>query len=169
MKVEAELEQNAEEVVLRRARSKEDGLAALLLTEQLAHFEQLEPPNDDAKERYLFDGFERQPPRFEVWLAEVAGAPVGYVLIFETYSSFLCKPTLYLEDLFVLPSMRGKGIGTMLLDLCRNIAIERECGRMEWACLDWNTRAQEVYEGMGAVRMKEWLLYRLTGDALKIS
>ena len=154
------------QLVIRKAVDRQDFEAAAALVEQLALFEHLTPPDDDAKVRFIVDGYERQPPRFEVWLADFRGTAAGYILIFETYSTFLCKPTLYLEDLFVLPQYRGKGIGGKLLEYCIELARERDCGRMEWTCLDWNSRAQEVYEGLGAVKMSEWLLYRLTGDAL---
>jgi len=156
-----------EDFQIRRASSRQDFLNAVELVEQLAFFENLTPPDSVAKERFVVDGFERTPPRFEVWLAEIKNVPVGYALLFETYSTFLCKPTLYLEDIFVLPNHRGRSIGGKLLEHCVDLARSRDCGRMEWTCLDWNTRAQEVYEGLGAVKMSEWLLYRLTGDALE--
>ena len=85
----------------------------------------------------------------------------AYAIFFETYSSFLARPGFYLEDLFVLPEYRGSGIGSALLQLCVRLASERHCGRMEWACLDWNTKAQCVYESMGARRLSEWFVYRL--------
>lgn len=154
------------DLLIRKASTMEDFFAALRLIEQLASFENLTPPDEAGKKRFVADGLERNPPRFEVWLADVESVPVGYILIFETYSTFLCKPTLYLEDLFVHPEHRRMGIGGKLLDHCVSLAQERGCGRMEWTCLDWNRRAQQVYEGMGAVRMSEWFLYRLSGEAL---
>src|SRR6185436_17118256 len=106
--------------------------------------------------------------RFESWLAFVdpLKEPVAYAILFETYSSFLARPTLYLEDLFVLPEHRGCGIGGALLQRCFELAHERGCGRMEWTCLDWNTNAQCKYDRLGARRMSEWLLYRLQQDDL---
>jgi GNAT superfamily N-acetyltransferase len=154
------------ELKIRRARTREDALTTLSLIEQLADFEQLSPPDADAQSRFMSDGFEREPPRFEVWLAERDGLTIGYALLFETYSSFLCRPTIYLEDLYVVPEYRGRGIGGALLDHCRSLAVERGCGRMEWTCLDWNVKAQKVYEGLGAEKMSKWLLYRLTSDKL---
>jgi GNAT superfamily N-acetyltransferase len=152
--------------ILRRAENASDAQSLLFLIDQLADFEQLAQPDQEARERFLHDGFERNPPRFEAWLAENAGQDVGYALFFETYSTFLCRPTLYLEDLFVLPDHRGKGIGKALMNQCIKLARERGCGRMEWVCLDWNTKAQEFYNALGARRMSEWYTYRLKRSEL---
>jgi GNAT superfamily N-acetyltransferase len=144
-----------------------DGPAVIGLITALADFEKLPPPDEAGRARLLEHGFGPKP-RFETWLATVpdSAAPVGYVLVFETYSTFEARPSLYIEDLFVLPAYRKLGIGTALLELCRRLARERGCGRMEWTCLDWNKRAQCVYESLGATPMKEWILYRLTRDKL---
>jgi len=131
----------------------------------LADFENLPPPDDDARARLIEHGFGDRP-KYEAWIAEWEGVPVGYSIMFETYSTFLARPTLYLEDVFVLPDYRRRGIGKALLHNCFRLADERGCGRMEWTCLDWNVRAQDVYEGLGARKMNEWLLYRLTRDDL---
>jgi GNAT superfamily N-acetyltransferase len=141
-----------------------DAPALISLICALADFEKLTPPDADAQARLAADGF-GEKPRFEAWLAIVPerGEPVGYALLFETYSTFLARPTLYLEDIFVLPDFRGRGIGSAFLEHCIALARERGCGRMEWTCLDWNTKAQSVYEcKVGATRMSEWLLYRLS-------
>jgi len=153
-------------LTIRRA-DAHDADALLGLITALAHFEDLPPPDQSARERLIAHGFGERP-KFEAFLAELpeASSPVGYALIFETYSTFLARPTLYLEDLFVLPDYRRRGIGKALLDYCIALARERGCGRMEWACLTWNTNAQAVYEGLGAQHMSGWMLYRLTGDAL---
>ena len=152
---------------IRRATAGADAEALLELIIRLAEFEKLPPPDAEARERLFQDGFERQPPRFEAWLAEIGGKAVGYALLFETYSSFLCRPTLYLEDLFVLPDERGRGFGKALLRHCVGLARERGCGRMEWTCLDWNTKAQDFYAALGARRLDEWHLYRFTQEALE--
>jgi GNAT superfamily N-acetyltransferase len=147
--------------VIRRAeRGDAAGLVRLIIA--LAGFEKLTPPDAAAQQRLIEDGFGERP-RFEAWLAFADGEaqPVGYAIFFETYSSFLARPTLYLEDIFVLPEHRGRGIGSALLRHCIRLAHERGCGRMEWACLDWNTRAQCVYEKLGARRLSEWFYYRL--------
>ena len=131
----------------------------------LAEFEKLEPPDAAAQARLMNDAF-GPGARFEVWLAFAgeAGPPVGYAIFLETYSSFLALPTLYIEDVFVMPGFRGAGLGKALLRKAVELARERGCGRVEWTALDWNVNAQRVYEGkMGARRMDEWILYRMTG------
>ena len=94
-------------------------------------------------------------------------APVGFALYFYTYSTFLGRPSLYLEDLFVLPEERGRGAGKALLRALAKIAVARGCGRMEWAVLSWNTRPIRFYKRLGARLRKEWVLTRLTGPALR--
>lgn len=146
---------------IRRA-TRSDGPGLIRLITALAEFEKLTPPDATAQQRLIEDGFGERP-RFEAWLAfaESNKAPVGYALVFETYSSFLARPSLYLEDIFVLPEYRGRGIGSALLRHCIRLADERGCGRVEWTCLDWNTKAQGVYEKLGAERLSQWLLYRI--------
>ncbi len=99
-------------------------------------------------------------------IAEVAGAPAGFALYFFNFSTFLAKPGLYLEDLFVKPEFRGQGLGKALLLHLAKLANERGCGRMEWAVLDWNQPAIDFYESLGAKRLKEWQVCRLTGPSL---
>lgn len=152
------------EIVIRRA-ERTDAETLIGLITALAEFEHLPPPDADAQARLIEHGF-GPAPKFEAYLAESDGVPVGYAFLFETYSTFLARPTLYLEDLFVLPEYRRRGIGKALLRFCIALAHERGCGRMEWTCLDWNVNAQQVYEGLGAKRMAEWYLYRLTREAM---
>jgi GNAT superfamily N-acetyltransferase len=109
---------------------------------------------------------EREPPAAHCVIGEVDGVPAGFALYFFNYSTFLAKPGLYLEDLYVKPEFRGHGLGKALLLHLAGIARARGCGRMEWAVLDWNTPAIEFYEGLGARRMTEWQLCRLTSDDL---
>ncbi len=110
---------------------------------------------------------------FEKRLAEVVfavadGKEVGFALFFYNFSTFLGRPGIYLEDLFVLPEARGRGYGKNLLKELARLAAERGCGRLEWACLDWNRPSIQFYtKGMGAVPMDEWTIYRLTGDSLE--
>ena len=111
------------------------------------------------------DGFGR-PRYFETLICRRARRPVGFALYFFTYSTFLARPTLYLEDLFVLPSERGRGAGVALLRALARIAMRRRCGRMEWAVLDWNRPAMRFYRALGAGFRKEWVLTRLTGAPL---
>ncbi len=102
----------------------------------------------------------------EAVLAEEDGKAVGFALFFHNYSTFLAQPGLYLEDLYVPESQRGKGIGKALLAHLAKIAVERNCGRMEWAVLDWNVDAIGFYEKLGAKPNAEWTVYRLVGDSL---
>jgi GNAT superfamily N-acetyltransferase len=106
-------------------------------------------------------------PAAEVVLAYAGETVVGFALFFHNFSTFLGRPGLYLEDLFVIPEWRGRGIGRRLIVHLADIAVRRGCGRMEWAVLDWNESAIGFYERMGARVMKEWQLCRLTGDGLE--
>lgn len=137
-----------------------DGERLLFLIDALADFEKLPKPDTAAKQRLLRDVF-GEHPRVEVFLAEVENAVVGYAFIFETYSTFLALPSLYLEDLFVLPEYRGRKIGYALFRQCVAEAQRRGCGRMEWTVLDWNRHAIDFYERLGARQLKEWFYYRL--------
>lgn len=103
----------------------------------------------------------------EALLGFVDGAPAGYAVYFGTYSTFLSKPGLYLEDIYVSPEHRRRGLGTLLLRRVAAIAVERGCGRFEWAALDWNVDAHRFYEGLGASMLSEWRLFRTTGEALR--
>ena len=103
----------------------------------------------------------------ETLIAEDDGKPVGFALFFHNFSTFLAQPGLYLEDLFVLPEQRGTGVGKALLERLAQIAVERGCGRMEWAVLDWNESAIGFYERLGARPNAEWTVYRLTGESLR--
>nr|WP_243166282.1 GNAT family N-acetyltransferase [Anaerotruncus massiliensis (ex Togo et al. 2019)] len=109
--------------------------------------------------------FEKQ--KAEVLIAEKDGAPAGFALFFHNFSTFLGRAGLYLEDLFVLPALRGAGIGKALLARLAALAVERGCGRVEWWCLDWNKPSIGFYRSLGAQAMDDWTVYRLTGDAMK--
>lgn len=102
----------------------------------------------------------------EVVFAEENGEVVGFALFFHNFSTFVGRKGLYLEDLFVLPEKRGRGYGKALLNYLANIAVERNCGRMEWICLDWNKPALTIYRSIGAVPMDEWTVQRLDESAL---
>jgi GNAT superfamily N-acetyltransferase len=106
-------------------------------------------------------------PAAEVVIAYVGDTPAGFALWFHNYSTFLAKPGLYLEDLFVLPEWRGHGIGKALLTHLATIAVQRGCGRMEWSVLDWNAPAIGFYRKLGADVMEEWRICRLTGATLE--
>jgi GNAT superfamily N-acetyltransferase len=105
-------------------------------------------------------------PAAEVLIAEVGGIAAGFALFFHNYSTFLGRRGLYLEDLFVFPAHRGKGIGRALMARLARLAVERKCGRFEWWVLDWNEPAIRFYESLGARAMSDWTVYRLTGDPL---
>lgn len=105
-------------------------------------------------------------PAAEVLIASVDGEDVGFALCFANYSTFLGKPGLYLEDLFVKPHARGEGVGTALLRRLAQIAVERGYGRVEWSVLDWNEPSIGFYKSLGAVPMEEWTTFRLTGEAI---
>ncbi len=143
-----------------------DDIPAFLdLIDALADYERLPRPDADARQRLGVDAL-AQPPRFEVQLAEVDGKTAGYALYFMTYSSFLARPTLYLEDLFVRPDVRGRGAGAALFRWCAAEAVRRGCGRMDWQVLAWNAPSIAFYERQGARSLTEWLSYRLDGEAL---
>jgi GNAT superfamily N-acetyltransferase len=150
--------------LVRRA-VKSDAETVLSLVRALADYEHLDPPDEAAQQRLVRDLFGERP-RLEAYLCESSGQSVGYAFVFETYSSFLALPTLYLEDLFVLPSARGTGAGYALFSAAAQEAHRRGCGRMEWTVLDWNSLAINFYRKLGANHMKEWHLYRLTAEEL---
>ena len=106
-------------------------------------------------------------PYAEVLIAEVAGTAAGFALFFHNYSTFLGQPGIYLEDLFVRPECRGHGLGKALLVELARLALERECGRIEWSVLDWNEPSIAFYRSLGAEPKDEWILYRLTGDPMR--
>jgi GNAT superfamily N-acetyltransferase len=102
----------------------------------------------------------------EVLIGEFHGQAVGFALFFHNYSTFLGRPGIYLEDLFVTPAMRGRGFGRALLVYLARLATERKCGRVEWSVLDWNEPSIRFYKKLGAVAMDDWTIFRLTGQAL---
>ena len=103
----------------------------------------------------------------EVIIGEENGVPVGFALFFHNFSTFLGKANLYLEDLFVKPEYRKKGYGKKLLGYLGKIAVERDCGRLDWWCLDWNDGSIKFYKSLGAIAMNDWTVYRMQGNALK--
>ena len=152
-------------ISVRRA-EKQDAPTLLRLIEALASYEKLDPPSEEARARLLADGWGDRP-RFEAWLVETDSGPAGYAIAFETYSTFLARPTLYLEDIFILPHLRGQGAGYALFRALAEDALERGCGRIEWACLDWNELGLRFYERMGARPLSEWIYFRLTREEME--
>ena len=108
--------------------------------------------------------FEKQ--KVEVLIGEYDGTPVGFALFFHNFSTFLGRPGIYLEDLYVKPSMRSQGFGKKMLKRLAKIAVERGCGRLEWSCLDWNSSSISFYLSLGAKPMSDWTIYRISGDTL---
>ena len=149
--------------IRRGRRADSAGFLKLLLA--LAAFEHLEPPSAAGQRRIIADIFEKK--RLDLFVASERGKLVGYALYFYTYSSFLARPSLYLEDLFVLEEHRRKGLGFALFLRCIDEAVRQDCGRMEWAVLSWNRKAIGFYEKLGARRLDEWYFYRLTRDELR--
>ena len=143
-----------------------DAPVILELIRALAEFEKLahEVVATEADVRRTLFG---ERPAAEVLIAEDAGAAVGFALYFTSYSTFLARPGLYLEDLFVRPAARGRGIGKALMVALARIAVERDYGRFEWSVLDWNADAIRFYRGLGAVGQDAWTVQRVTGDALR--
>ncbi len=131
----------------------------LQLIEGLAEYERLDPPDEAARERLFADAFS-DPPRYEAFLAIIDSVPAGYVTFYCTYSTFLARPSLYLEDIFVREEFRHRGIGGELFSFCRGIARERGCGRMDWQVLTWNEPAIRFYENEGGKRL-DWYSYRI--------
>ena len=137
----------------------------LELIDGLADYERLPRPDADARARLAADAV-ADPPLFSVLLADQDGTSVGYAFYFFTYSTFLARPTLYLEDIFVLPESRGQGAGLALFKRCVQTAVERGCGRMEWQVLSWNEPSIRFYERLGARHLHDWLPFRLDQAAL---
>jgi GNAT superfamily N-acetyltransferase len=135
------------------------------LIRQLALFEKLEH-EVVLTEELLMAGLFGARPYAETVLAEDHGRPIGFALFFHNFSTFLARPGIYLEDLFVLPDHRGRGVGRALLAHLAQLALQRSCGRLEWSVLNWNQEAIQFYERLGARANSEWTVYRLTGEAL---
>jgi GNAT superfamily N-acetyltransferase len=149
-------------VTIRKAVAS-DSAAVIQLILGLAEYEKLDPPDDAAQKRLLNDAF-GEHPRFDIYLAEAGGNVCGYAFVFETYSTFLALPTLYLEDIFVMPEYRGAGAGFALFRKCVEEAERRGCGRLDWVVLDWNKLARDFYARLGATHLDNWCNYRLTRD-----
>jgi len=151
-----------ENLVIRNAEEKDIPII-LLLIKELAEYEKLsdEVTADEEKLRKNLFGNRKYA---EVLIAEYEGKPAGQALFFHNFSTFLAKPGIYLEDLYVRPYLRGKGIGKALLIQLVELAKERGCARVEWAVLDWNKSAIDFYEKLGAHPMDEWTVFRLTEE-----
>ena len=148
-----------------RNASEQDIPLILQMIKGLAEYEKLSDQviaTEDGLRESLFGAH----PSAEVVIGYAGDQPAGFALFFHNFSTFLGQRGLYLEDLFVLPEWRGRGLGRMLLAHLARIAVERNCGRMEWSVLDWNEPAMRVYRGIGATPLDDWTICRLSGDAL---
>ena len=152
-------------LVIRRG-TERDVPVILKLIRGLAEYERLAHEVEATTARVRAHGFGRRR-YFETIICRRCGKPVGFSLYFITYYTFLARPTLYLEDLFVLPEERGTGAGKALLRALARIAVRRGCGRLEWAVLDWNRPAIGFYKRLGAKLRRQWILTRLTGAPLR--
>jgi len=150
---------------VRRA-TQRDVPVVLRLIRGLAKYERLAHEVEANVARLRRHGFGRRA-YFEALLCVRDRVVIGFALYFFTYSTFLARPTLYVEDLFVVPEERGRGAGRALLAACARTAVRRGCGRMEWAVLDWNAPAIRFYRRLGATPRREWVLTRLSGRALR--
>ena len=146
--------------------TEEDVPLILALIRALADYERLAPAVVATEERVRTSLFGSSPSA-DVAIARIGADAVGFAVWFFTYSTFLARRGLHLEDLFVVPAWRGHGIGRAMLVYLAKVAVARECGRMEWSVLDWNEAAIRFYRSIGANAMDEWTVFRLTGPALE--
>lgn len=149
-----------------RAATEADLPRILELIRALAEYEKISHEVTATTEQLRAQLF-REPRRAEALLACEDQTPIGVALFFHNFSTFLAKPGLYIEDIFILPEYRGKGYGRALMIELARLAWERGCGRMEWSVLDWNQPAIDFYHSLGAVPMSEWTIQRVSGPALK--
>lgn len=148
-----------------RTATVDDVPLILQFIRELAEYERL---LDDvvATEEMLREELFGEQPRAEVILCHEGETPAGFALFFHNFSTFRGRAGIYLEDLFVRPAFRGKGYGKTLLKALAKLAVQRNCARLEWAVLDWNTPSINFYKSLGAMPMDEWTVFRVTGDAL---
>ncbi len=154
-----------QQLTIRPVRENEVAVVLSFIRE-LAKYERLEHEVVATEER-LHQALFGEPRYCEVVLACLGEEPMGFALFFHNFSTFLGLPGIYLEDLFVLPSARGRGVGQQLLRWLAREAVKRGCGRLDWSVLDWNEPAIRFYKTLGATPMSEWGIFRLAGDALQ--
>jgi GNAT superfamily N-acetyltransferase len=148
-----------------RAATEDDAAVILALIKELAEYEKLSHEVEATKADIRQSLFGDRPVA-ETLIGELEGDPIGFALFFYNFSTFLGKPGIYLEDLYVKPDFRSNGFGRKMLAHIARLSKERNCGRFEWSVLDWNEPAIRTYDRLNARPMKEWILYRLTGEAL---
>lgn len=155
---------NIEDFKIRKA-TREDTPLVLQFIKELAEYEKMSEDvfaTEEILEESLFD-----KKTAEVIFGEYKGEAVGFALFFHNFSTFVGRPGLYLEDIFIRSEARGKGFGKIIFAYLANLAKERNCGRMEWVCLDWNTPSIEFYKSIGAIPMDEWTIYRAEENTFK--
>lgn len=157
------IETKKEDFKIRFAKEKDVALI-LDFIKELADYEKLLHEVVATEEILMESLFVRKAA--EVIIAEYKGEPIGFALFFHNFSTFLGRPGIYLEDLYIRPEMRGRGYGKTLLSFLARLALERNCGRFEWWCIDWNEPSIEFYKSIGAEPMDEWTVYRVHGNAL---
>lgn len=161
--MEKNIKTKKDDFIIRFAEEKDVSLI-LKFIKELADYEEL-LHEVVATEEILRDSlFKREVA--EVIIAEYKGEPIGFALFFHNFSTFLGKPGIYLEDLYIRPNMRGRGYGKTLLSFLAKLAKDRDCGRFEWWCIDWNEPSIEFYKSIGAEAMEEWTVYRVDGNRL---
>jgi len=143
----------------------DDAALVLQFIRQLAEYEKLSH-QVVATEAQLRQTLFGARPAAEALIAELDGVPAGFAIFFHNYSTFLARPGIYLEDLFVSPAFRRQGVGRALFTRVARLAVERQCGRFEWSVLDWNAPAIAFYRSLGAEPLSDWTIFRLTGEAL---
>lgn len=149
-----------------RTATEQDVPLILEFIKALAEYEKLSHEvvaTEDLLREHLFG----RESHAEVIIGEQEGEPVGFALFFHNFSTFLGRPGIHLEDLFVFPEYRGNGFGTAMLSYLANLAVERGCGRLEWAVLNWNKPAIDFYESLEARPVDKWIIYRVTGETLE--
>lgn len=158
------IDTNIENFKLRFA-CEEDIPLILSFIKGIAAYENMEAEVVATEETLMDSLFKRKVA--ETIIGEYDGEPVGFVVFFYNFSTFVGRPGLYIEDIYVKPHMRGKGLGKEMFTFMAKLAVDKNCGRMDWVCLDWNEPSIKFYKNMGAVPMDEWTIYRLHGDSLR--
>ncbi len=148
-----------------RFADENDTVLILGFIKELAQYEKLQDQVVATEDTLRESLFSKQAA--EVIIGEYEGVPVGFALFFHNFSTFLGQAGLYLEDLYIKPEMRGKGLGKTILSFLAGLALDRNCGRLEWWVLDWNEPSIQFYKKLGAIPMDEWTVFRVTGETLK--